>query len=44
MEPASKHMLSKGSSGHLEDEKEINNRNGMRGRNRFLFWLRRNGL
>ncbi|KAJ6750679.1 hypothetical protein OIU85_001239 [Salix viminalis] len=32
MEPASKHMLPKGSSGHAEDEKETGTRNGARGR------------
>ncbi|KAJ6691820.1 SERINE/ARGININE REGULATED NUCLEAR MATRIX PROTEIN [Salix purpurea] len=31
-EPASKHMLPKGSSGHAEDEKETDTRNGARGR------------
>uniref|UniRef100_A0A6N2L2D8 PWI domain-containing protein n=1 Tax=Salix viminalis TaxID=40686 RepID=A0A6N2L2D8_SALVM len=31
-EPASKHMLPKGSSGHAEDEKETDMRNGARGR------------
>ncbi|KAI5576209.1 hypothetical protein BDE02_09G029300 [Populus trichocarpa] len=34
MEPASKHMLPKGSSGHDEDEKETDMRNGARGRKR----------
>ncbi|KAG6760889.1 hypothetical protein POTOM_034076 [Populus tomentosa] len=34
MEPASKHMLPKGSSGHAEDEKESDMRNGARGRKR----------
>ncbi|XP_011032245.1 PREDICTED: serine/arginine repetitive matrix protein 1-like isoform X2 [Populus euphratica] len=34
MEPASKHMLPKGSSGHAEDEKETEMRNGARGRKR----------
>ncbi|KAJ6904388.1 hypothetical protein NC652_022400 [Populus alba x Populus x berolinensis] len=29
MEPASKHMLPKGSSGHAEDEKETDMRNGV---------------
>ncbi|KAH8520319.1 hypothetical protein H0E87_001686 [Populus deltoides] len=32
MEPASKHMLPKGSSGRAEDEKETGTRNGARGR------------
>ncbi|XP_061958868.1 uncharacterized protein LOC133680071 [Populus nigra] len=34
MEPASKRMLPKGSSGHAEDEKETDMRNGARGRKR----------
>jgi serine/arginine repetitive matrix protein 1 len=41
MEPASKHMLPKGSSGHAEDEKETDMRNGARGKKRLgvLFYL-----
>ena len=37
MEPASKHMLPKGSSGHAEDEKETGTRNGARGRKGLVF-------
>jgi serine/arginine repetitive matrix protein 1 len=39
MEPASKHMLPKGSSGRAEDEKETGTRNGARGRKGLGFYF-----